>query len=164
MQSEISPRNSLTSWRVSNTSTSLRQVLDLRCVLKTLETRVWSPDLHQCSPRSATRPERRPNGGVGSSSTDSGSSGSSTFVAPVERALGSCLTEPDLFDATGRGSMFSLNRPPDDGDPSNGLSCPLSEYLGRCFEYLGGGFSHLTLEAQIRLQQVNIMLGSSLHL
>ena len=71
------------------------------------------------------------------SSTDSGSSESSSFEALVECALGSCFTKPDLFDATGRCSMIGLNRPPDDGVPNNGLSRPLSEYLGRSFEYLG---------------------------
>ena len=60
--------------------------------------------------------------------------------------------------------MFSLNRSPDDGVPSNGLSRPLSECLGRYFECLRGGFSLLSLEAQIRLQRMNAMLGPSLHL
>ena len=113
----------------------------------------------KCS-ETGTAPEwrRRP------SSTVSGGSKWSSFEAPIECALGSCLTKPDLFNVTGRCSMFSLNRPPDDGVPRNGLFRQLSEYLGRCFEYLGGCFCHLSLEAQFRLQRMNIMLGSSLHL
>ena len=98
------------------------------------------------------------------SSTVSGSSESSSVEALVECAVGSCVTKPDLFDVAGRCSMFSLNRPPDDGVSSNGLSRPLSEYLERCFEYLRGCFSHLSLEVQIRLQRMNIMLVSSAHL
>ena len=121
-------------------------------------------DLHQCSPRKCSETGTAPGWRSRLSSTVSGSSGSSSFEASVECALGNCLTKPDLFDETGCCSMFSLNRPPDDGVPSNGLSRPLSEYFGRCFKYLGGCFLHLSLVAQIRLQRMNIMLGSSLHL
>ena len=101
LQWQIGPFNILTSWRVPKTSTSIRQVLDLRCVLKTPETRVWSP-----TSISVRREARRDFNCAWMmrcrlSSTVSGSSGSISFKAPLSNAL-SEVVWPNWIHSTWR--------------------------------------------------------------
>ena len=96
----------------------------------------------------------------GLSSTVSGSSGSSSFDALVERASRKLFGQTGSIRRDGALFHFQSESTARRWRPWNGQFRPLSEYLGRCFDWLGC-FAHLSLEAQIRLPRMNVMLGPS---